>query len=248
MSHAALAHCHARACHASDTEKAAKASRRKLHWTLCPRYIGAALGHWQSAGMLCRAPVQLQGLTRCQAPISVTVRHSEQRSEQILDHSQLHLVAACCERELGSLLRLIAGRRSWGHQQSQWAGKCTATSAPGFLHVTLPAPCWALHSSEPDLTGASPAPVYMCPVLQLVSSSSKTLLSRQCEVQPDGGPQSGMIRWTPSWADTAYSQLQSDSSHTAVQVRCTTMPCRPPAGPMRRSSASCPQTTACTGS
>ena len=108
---------------------AAKASLHKLHWTDCPQYIGA-VHHWQRAGMLCRAPVQLQGLTRCQAPISVTVRHSEQRSEQILDHSQLHLVAGCCERELGSLLRLIAGRRSWGHQQPQWAGQCTAASAP----------------------------------------------------------------------------------------------------------------------
>ena len=79
--------------------------------------------------MLCRAPVQLQGLTRCQAPISVTVRPSEQRSEHILDHSQLHLVAGCCERELGSLLRLIAGRHSWGHRHTQWAGQCTRTLA-----------------------------------------------------------------------------------------------------------------------
>ena len=111
-------------------ESAANASHRKLHWTVCPQYVGAALHHWQSAGMLCRAPVQLQGLTRCQAPISVTVRHSEQRSEQILDHSQLHLVAGCCERELNILLRLIAGRRSWGHRQPQWAGLCTAANAP----------------------------------------------------------------------------------------------------------------------
>ena len=93
------------------------------------RQTAAALGHMHCAGMLCRAPVQLQGLTRCQAPISVMVRHSEQRSEQILDHSQLHLVAGCCEQELGSLLRLIAGRRSWGHRQPLWAGQCTRTLA-----------------------------------------------------------------------------------------------------------------------